>query len=60
MAPADSSCHGEPVAADDGRSLDQHPVTALTVREGKVYKMGSYLSAPSNPSKIALHFGRST
>jgi ketosteroid isomerase-like protein len=43
--------------AGDGRTLDQHLVIVLSVRDGKVYKMDSYLS---DPAKIVLYFGPPT
>jgi uncharacterized protein len=43
--------------ADDGRTLDQHLFIVLSVRDGKVYKMDSYLSVPV---KIVLYFGPPT
>src|SRR5215467_13307302 len=44
-------------AAEDGRSLDQYLVTVLTVRDGKINKIDSFLS---DPPKIAAYFGSST
>ena len=44
-------------AAEDGRSLDQYLVTVLTVRDGKINKIDSFLS---DPAKIAAYFGSST
>jgi uncharacterized protein len=44
-------------STEDGRSLDQYLVTVLSVREGKVYQIDSYLS---DPAKIVRYFGRST
>jgi ketosteroid isomerase-like protein len=43
--------------AEDGRSLDQYLVTVLTVRDGKINKIDSFLS---DPPKIAAYFGPST
>ena len=43
--------------AEDGRSLDQYLVTVLTVRDGKINKVDSFLS---DPTKIAAYFGPKT
>jgi ketosteroid isomerase-like protein len=43
--------------AEDGRSLDQYLVTVLTVRDGKINKIDSFLS---DPTKIAAYFGPKT
>jgi ketosteroid isomerase-like protein len=43
-----------PADAGDGRTLDQHLVTVLGVRDGKIRKMGSFLS---DPPKIVLYSG---
>lgn len=42
--------------SEDGRSLDQYLVTVLTVRDGKITQIDSFLS---DPPKIAAYFGSS-